>query len=75
MAQLRYIPGERAPEYPLDRRLGVRQSWSGDRGQTKNPLLSQGMNPGSSVKYNTIPIELHQLHLRYVENVNYTQSF
>jgi hypothetical protein len=51
------------PRYPLDTRLGRPQSWSGHRGQGKNPLPLPGIEPQSS----TILTELPQLlcNIRY----------
>jgi hypothetical protein len=37
------------PRYPLDRRLGGPQSWSGLRGYRKNPLRVPGIEPRSSI--------------------------
>jgi hypothetical protein len=36
--------------YPLDRRLGVPQSWSGCCGEEKNPSLYRVPNPGSPIR-------------------------
>jgi hypothetical protein len=35
-------PRGKGPRYPLDRRLGGHQSWSGYRGQRKSPFASTG---------------------------------
>jgi hypothetical protein len=62
--QLLY-PRERAPQYPLDRRLGGTQSCSGHSGEEKNsqPLpgieLKNPDRPAHSLV--TIPTELSQL--------------
>jgi hypothetical protein len=39
-------PWGKDPRYPLERRLGGPQSWSGHRGQWKNHLLLPEMKPG-----------------------------
>jgi hypothetical protein len=51
-------PGE-SPWYPLDRRLGGPQSWSGHCGEEKN-LALPGIKPGPSSPF-TIPTELPRL--------------
>jgi hypothetical protein len=38
----RALPTGKHPRYPLYRRLGVPQSWSGHRGYGKNPFTSAG---------------------------------
>jgi hypothetical protein len=43
----RFTPGERTPRYPLYRRLGGPQSWSGHRGYRKNSLPVSGIEPRS----------------------------
>jgi hypothetical protein len=47
LPQPRFTPGK-DPWYPLDKRLGGPQSWSGHRGQRKNPLPLLGIEPQSS---------------------------
>jgi hypothetical protein len=46
----RFTPGERTPWYPLDRRLGGPQSWSGRRGEenTLHPTGTRIPTPRSS---------------------------
>jgi hypothetical protein len=52
-------PGERAPWYPLDRRLGAPQSWSGWYAEEKNLLPLPKIKPWvSSMQPITIPTEL-----------------
>jgi hypothetical protein len=45
----RYAPAALYPRYPLDRRLGGPQSWSGHRGQRKNPFPLPGIEPRQGV--------------------------
>jgi hypothetical protein len=46
------------PRYPLDRRLGGPQNWSGHRGQRKNPLPLPGIEPRSPSR----PARSHTLY-------------
>jgi hypothetical protein len=60
------------PQYPLDRRLGGPQSWSGHGGEEKNfpaPAGNQTPKPHSSSPQPVIiPTELHQLlHKNYMK--------
>jgi hypothetical protein len=52
-------PHRRDPQYPLNRRLGEPQSWSGHRDYKKNPLPLPGIKPQSySPQSDTILTEL-----------------
>jgi len=41
-------PWGNSPQYPLDRKLGGPQSWTGYSGKEKNPCPCQGIKPCSS---------------------------
>jgi hypothetical protein len=45
----RFTPGERAPWYPLDRRLGGTQSRSGHGGEEKIPSPHRESNPRTPI--------------------------
>jgi hypothetical protein len=49
------LPPGKAPRYPMDRRLGGPQSWSGRRGVEKN-LALPGIEPRPSVMLDMIII-------------------
>jgi hypothetical protein len=60
----RFTPKERAPQYPLDRRLGGPQNWPGQHGEEKNltPTGTQTPTPQmSKPKAVAIPTELSWL--------------